>query len=211
MKRFAQTSRIGWWVAVLMLATLALSAATASASGVRHRHDRFYLRMFLGGGYTDWEADSRPKVTLDGTSGAFGIALGGAVAENFIIYGEAFGSAVTGPELKYGDVEGTFSEDISTSVTGFGPGIAYYFVPANLYLSGTLALSQMTLSEKGDEIAETEMGFGLNLMAGKEWWVSDNWGLGLAVQVYGGQMDDKGGSPTWSVRAFNVAFSATYN
>ena len=37
---------------------------------------------------------------------------------------------------------------------------------------------------ESDRIIETESGWGFSLSLGKEWWVSENWGLGLAGFVY---------------------------
>jgi hypothetical protein len=48
-------------------------------------------------------------------------------------------------------------------------------------------------------------------MLGKEWWISHDWGLGLALQVYGGSMDDQNDGETWTVGAFSIAASFTYN
>ncbi|HEX3698627.1 MAG TPA: hypothetical protein VH374_24865 [Polyangia bacterium] len=57
---------------------------------------------------------------------------------------------------------------------------------------------------------------------GKEWWVSDNWGLGLAGQVVLGSIKDSKilsgvgadapvSNASWTVAAFNVLFSASFN
>jgi hypothetical protein len=54
----------------------------------------------------------------------------------------------------------------------------------SFYVSGTFAFSQISLQdENNDEVADTEFGPGLSLVLGKEWWVSDNWGLGVAGQL----------------------------
>jgi hypothetical protein len=50
-------------------------------------------------------------------------------------------------------------------------------------------------------------------MIGKEWWVSDNWGLGIAGQFFAGRMNDSEapGAPTWETTAAALVFSATCN
>jgi hypothetical protein len=53
-------------------------------------------------------------------------------------------------------------------------------------------------------------------MAGKEWWVSDNWGLGAALQFHYGSMEDGpsgalGTSPRVHSNAFGLLFSSTFN
>jgi hypothetical protein len=50
---------------------------------------------------------------------------------------------------------------------------------------------------------------------GKEWWVSSNWGLGLAGRALLGAMKDRPlvneNVTTWRLAAFSLLFSATYN
>jgi hypothetical protein len=54
-------------------------------------------------------------------------------------------------------------------------------------------------------------------LVGKEWWVSDNWGLGLSGQMVPGTFRGKdpdltlGLVPSWKATAFSLLFSATYN
>jgi hypothetical protein len=50
-------------------------------------------------------------------------------------------------------------------------------------------------------------------MVGKEWWVSRNWGIGVAGQLVGASVKDSGAAvrPTWSVGSFAIAFTATFN
>jgi hypothetical protein len=56
----------------------------------------------------------------------------------------------------------------------------------------------------------TKTGFGFNLMVGKEWWVSDNWGLGVALQLLLAGAKDRDGTE-WDSGALAVLFTATHN
>ena len=67
----------------------------------------------------------------------------------------------------------------------------------------------MTLDVGDNDMAETELGFGMKLGAGYEWFVSKDVGLGLGLELLGGSVDDKG--TKWSVATLGLAFSATYN
>ena len=175
-----------------------------------HKHDGFYLRFFLGIGYTSMELEDA-DLTVSGAGGAFGIAAGVAVSENLIVFAEIFDDIAVNPKVKAGGMTGE-TEDISAGVVAVGAGVAYYIQPSNMYVSGTLSWGQLTVQQDGEEVAETEFGPGLSLMVGKEWWVSPNWGVGGALQVYGGRMKDKGeNAPTWATQAIAIAFSATYN
>src|SRR5262249_28220230 len=125
----------------------------ASAAPGYHEHDGFYLRLHLGVGGTRMTADD-PDVTISGAGGALGIAVGGAVAENLIIYGELLADIASNPDIKFGGFTSS-TEDTSAGVVGIGAGLAYYFMPINVYISGTVAASRLTASQHGDEVAHS--------------------------------------------------------
>ncbi len=175
-----------------------------------HRHDGFYLRFFLGLGYTSMNLEDA-DLTVSGVGGAFGIAVGYAVSENLIIFGELFDDIAVNPEIKMGGMT-LDTEDVNAGVVAIGAGIAYYIQPSNIYVSGTLSWGQLTVQQDGREVGESDFGPGVSLMVGKEWWVSNNWGLGAALQVYAGSMkDSQDGGPTWRTTAAAIVGSATFN
>ena len=96
-------------------------------------------------------------------------------------------------------------------MVGFGGGVAYFFMPINAYVSGTLSLSQLTVQENGRETGDTDSGPGLSVMAGKEWWVGQNVGVGVAAQAFFGTQPEKNSDVSWSTTAFAVVLSASYN
>jgi len=88
---------------------------------------------------------------------------------------------------------------------GVGPGVSYYFEALNLYTSFTLALTR--IFGKG---TNSELGLGTNLVVGKEWWLSTNWGTGVAVGLQTGIGNDKNwGSSTSMVPS--LLWSSTWN
>jgi hypothetical protein len=175
-----------------------------------HRHVGFYFRTWLGIDYLTLSASDADQ-ELSGAGGAAGFAFGGAVAENWILYGEVFDDLASDPELRSGGNTST-ADGVTAGVFAFGVGMARYFEPANMYVSVTIARSKIRIELDGGPAAETDFGLGVSAMAGKEWWVSDNWGIGFAVQAYVGEMKDQGPSPdSWIARALAIAFSATYN
>ena len=48
-------------------------------------------------------------------------------------------------------------------------------------------------------------------MVGKEWWASENWGLGMAADLVYSRIPDSSGSATWNGFGAGVLFSTTYN
>ncbi|GEJ56826.1 outer membrane beta-barrel protein [Anaeromyxobacter diazotrophicus] len=198
----------------LVALALALGAAGAQAqvqSPTSHRHDGFYLRLDLGLGYMHQkEPQTGGDLEISGAAGEFGVAVGGALQDNLILAGHLFGMSISDPKVSVGGVQQASSLSSSTLV-GIGPQLTYYFMPANVYVSGTLALTRLSTRNSGVD-GNSEWGGGLQLAVGKEWWVSDDWGLGVAAQLFGSSNKDQGtNAPTISTWGAAVAFSATYN
>jgi hypothetical protein len=102
-------------------------------------------------------------------------------------------------------------DDVWAYFGGFGPGITYYIMPENLYLSLSILLNLAIMNAEG-ESNKSKPGYGFNILAGKEWWVGAQWGLGIAIYGYynsQGHMDFD--ELTMSAFSFGVVFSATHN
>jgi hypothetical protein len=184
-----------------------------------HTHDGAYIRLHLGFGYTSmWTNTAGTSWKISGDSAAIGLAVGGAITENLIIYGALSGTTISNPDVSFGGVSGGTGNGDADSF-GFGGGVAYYIQPTNLYVAGTLLANQLQLSDSGGKATnETDFGFGIEGLIGKEWWVSENWGLGIAGRAHFASMKDKtsgmgltGTNATWKTGAFSLLFSATYN
>ncbi len=174
-----------------------------------HRHLGFALRLDGGPGYTSSTA-SVSDTTMKGGSFAFGLIIGGAVAENLILGADIWGTTVFSPTITQGTMS-VSPGNVSFDLTGIGLNVTYYFMPANVYVSLSPSISNLSLTIGGVS-ASTKNGFGMKLAVGKEWWVSDHWGLGAAAQFFFASNEDQGTNPpTWSSKAFAIAFSATYN
>ncbi len=175
-----------------------------------HTHDGFYMRLSFGFGGA---ASSGAGEKYSGGSFAFGAAFGGALTQHLILYGEFLLHAIPDPTRDgFGSSQTLGGTEVD--ILGFGPGVAYYFMPLNLYLSGTLLIQQVQLSDTNDSsnsVALTKTGIGCSLMVGKEWWVSDDWGLGVAAQLLLGSAKDPYSDAHWTSRGVAVMFSSTYN
>jgi hypothetical protein len=155
--------------------------------------------------------------TYSGVGATFGAAFGGAIAPNLILFGEFLGTSVADPAYDVsgsGGGSGSMSGDMT--LFGFGPGIAYYIEPINLYLSGTLAFSQVSFTDSSYgnyATSDTNWGVGASFVVGKEWWVARDWGIGLAGQLHLASMSDnvQGYDTRMTAAAFSLLFSATYN
>lgn len=134
------------------------------------------------------------------------------MTQNLILYG-AF-SVVGGGTTLHGDA--AQQEELRNATFSWfmlGGGVAYYLEPMNLFFSGTFGLSGFTVDDQyNSNVVDTDAGFGIDLLVGKEWWVSSSWGLGLAAQfIYGTAKDREPAVGRWNTLGGGLLFSATYN
>jgi hypothetical protein len=175
-------------------------------------HDGFFLRLAPGIGWNETSSDAGGNsLKMSGTSGLFNIGIGGAVAQDLILHLDLSGVSTQDPKVKLNgtDISSTVS---SSSTSMIGLGLTYYF-PSNFYLTGAVGLAE-SRNKSGGSTNKTDTGYGANVMVGKEWWVSDNWGLGIAGQFLYTNCPDKPsavGKPDVKSTSFGVLFSATYN
>lgn len=196
------------------LAVLLLLSTTATAqpdlqaeADVRHRG--LFLRVTPGVAASAATADDDgTDLALSGGAGRFGIAVGWAVSPRVILDVELLGHAVLGPELEIDGMTTETDDDVVWGVSYAGVG-ANYYLPSNLYLTGSLGAMMMTLETSDMDTAETDVGFGLKVGVGYEWWVASKVGLGVGVELLAGSVDD--GDARWGVATLGLAFSATYN
>jgi hypothetical protein len=210
--------------ALLLVTLLPLGAAAqevvpavpvAAASSTNHRHLGFFLRPELGLGYFS-TSESQGGVTLKASGGGLnlGFAIGGAVSEDFIMGAQVWDYVVDEPEVSLTgggfDVSGTAAGG-SAGLVGYGLLLNWYFMPSNWYLAVTPSFTRVVFSD-GTTDATSEWGFGVRAAVGKEWWVSDHWGLGVAGHLALSSNKDTGtDAPTLSTFCAGVSFSATYN
>lgn len=190
--------------------------AQAPAPGAR-THDGFFLRFLAGGGPGQLVVDDVLGSELKYTSpagGAFHFQIGGAVAENLILFGDVGGFALADPDVELGGASQP-GQNLDVTASGLGGGLCYYFMPANIYLSGSVLASRNSMTFQS-VTGESEAGPSLLVAAGKEWWVGPRWGLGVALMLELGSTRDQrdattGEKPRMTTRMFSVAFSATLN
>lgn len=186
-------------MAAIMLAVLVLPEWSHAGGGPKD-HRRFFLRLTLGGGYAS-SSDDETDVT--GIAGDFTAAVGGCVSENLALHGTLFGWSQSNPDV---DITGVGSGELDGSygMSGYGGGATYYFMPVNMYISGSAGVGYLTIDT--DLIDDTsDAGFAMDLSVGKEWWVGNSWGLGLAGAFGYFSIEDVSG---WELA---LRFSATFN
>ncbi|MGD0838920.1 MAG: hypothetical protein ABSB49_19975 [Polyangia bacterium] len=175
-------------------------------------HNSLFLQLTAGVGYlTASETVGGIGYTYSGAGFTISGAMGGAIAPNLILYGEILGTSIVDANLSGGGTSGYSGYDMT--LFGIGPGIAYYFEPVNVYLAGTLTLSKMFFSDTntGSPENDTDWGVGAAFKAGKEWWVTPRWGLGLAALLHVATMKDPSADNNLTALTFAVQFSASFD
>ncbi len=206
--------------AIVIFITLFTYNLFAEKTGI-NTHDGFFLRLSGGFGYTQTEIDALKDIKIKGVSNTYSFAIGYAVIENLIVEAEIFGSHTSDPDLS---PSGKFYEnDLNAISNGFGIGATYYLMPINIYASASVGFSRVILNlddsglfDDGSEQIKSEGGVGFSITVGKEWWVSDNWGLGVAgqfVYVYAKMKEEQEIPQSKETDSLSVGLllSATYN
>jgi hypothetical protein len=176
-----------------------------------HQHQGFYLSVQLPVGYRSTRgAAGAGDFDIGGAGPGLSLLAGGTVVPNLVVYGEFSTVMAPSPTLQ---VNGSSVEvpDATSSTSGFGVGVAYYLMPLNIYFGGSCLLSRSHVDIEDQTLFETDLGVGMTLRAGKEFWVSDHVGLGLGLEGRLGTMNDKDSTQELTSSALSAVLSATYN
>jgi hypothetical protein len=198
---------------VPQLAAAQMSAGSQDAGSTFQRHLGFFFRPELGFGYMNASTSlGGVDFSVKGSGAALGLAFGGAVSEGFIVGAQVWDVVASSPTITMGSTTVSTNSSTSAGVVGYGVLLNWYMQPSNIYLAVTPSLTRLVMDD-GTSSATTEWGFGLRGAVGKEWWVSDNWGVGVSGSLAFSSNKDSSasGAPTWSTVSFGIGVSATYN
>jgi hypothetical protein len=184
------------------------------------RHDGFMLRMVMAFGASNMsESFETPSLgdnsfEYSGFSLGLSLDLGASPIDDLVIHARFADLVNPSPSISMNGDDLGEAEDLSVIASMFGVGVTYYFMPINFYLTGAIGPSWISISDRTtDERQSSDLGFGLNVDIGKEWWVSDNWGLGAAGRFWLTTLEHQSDSSVpidYTLLGFGVAFSATY-
>jgi len=194
----------------IIIVTLLPLAASQALAGPRDHADGFFLRLSAGGGSASSEiSGGGDKLKLSGTAGDVDIAIGAIVAPNLALHGTLLGWSISDPDAEFNGADvGTADGDLTAA--GFGAGLTYYVMPANIYLTGTIGSGSLEF-DAGNLSGETDNGLILGFGIGKEWWVSDGWALGAAFGLTHHSFNDPDVDEPWSGTSYTLRFTATMN
>ncbi len=191
-----------------------LNKGSQAAKGA-HEHDGFLFRLIWGYGGGEVTVDDYigSDLHLKGINGMIRTQFGYSFGNSINLFLDYAGITVTESEVTWGDIkmENANTEYFSSQL---GLGISYYLMPSNFYIA--LSVCAVVSEFKGDLIDTQDVsGIGYFVSIGKEWWVSNNWGLGISLYYYQEKLDidDPVMSEKYKVesRSWGIAFTATFN
>lgn len=215
---------------LLMISSLPLpaSAERPEVRGGYDMHDGFFMRFSASAGYSMMRSDGNDPLQVEGLSGSFRASFGASLVPGLALHGDlgftnGFSTGVAGDDLQV-----TQQDGLALRVPTLGIGLTWY-TASHFYLTVSGSYAKLALAngrsstcwimcdakETRHNDSDSVEAVTVRLAAGKEWRVSESWGVGLQVSVevpffLGAARDDS----RWSqgagvVTGFGV--SATYN
>jgi hypothetical protein len=184
-------------------------SATDLFAGSRDHDGGFFLRLSTGLGYAQSEYADPSTIKLYGASGDMNFAVGMGVLPNLALHATMFGWVLSEPVAEVGGSSGEFPGE--ATVGSLGVGFTYYFMPINMYLSGSVGFTALQVEVLGAFEGETDLGPAFDVTLGKEWWVGGSWGLGVAGGFGYHSAPEKEVDENWSGYSLGVRFTATLN
>lgn len=198
---------------LLQWITMGIFTSQAFAGSMAQTHDGFFLNMALGfaGGSMDIKGDGY-KLENSGTTTLFNFRIGGCPIPNLAISADLQGVGMAGITQKMAGESQKADKDLTYTVSTLGLGTTYYipdlfFVGATISPSGSLRVAD----DNDEEDSQGDM-MGYSLRIGKEWWVSENWGLGVEFNYTHSTLSEVEDTDLdWVTNVYGVLFTATFN
>jgi hypothetical protein len=206
---------------VLLFATSCIFAKSAPKT-----HDGFFLNGVLGlgyGNYTEEYKNDGIKLQSEGSQIGLGIKVGAAIIQNFILHGNieitTFAEDLKAETWDQEKIDNILEKDNFVKTMFLGGGVTYY-LPSdlNIYLSASLGAVIYTeyyveFLGKRKKLSTHDSSVGFILSFGKEWWVNNELGIGVAASYKQSStnskfLDYKGDT---SFKAASIAVSLTFN
>ena len=216
--RHRSTSVLKSVIALVAQVGLTCLAAAPAGAGEPQEHDKFFTRASVGicAGNAELESGTF-RAKLDNPGLDVNVAVGYVVFPNLAVHGTLWGWGLNDPDVHISGQFGgtTVANHGILQMIAFGGGATYYVMPVNAYLSSSIGMGAFTGTDQLD--GQSNHGLAVDVTAGKEWWVNDDWGAGAAVSYSHVSADDNSLGPTtvprgtWTGTSWALRFTATFN
>jgi hypothetical protein len=194
--------------AVMLFLSLALGAG-AHAGEPRSHDGGFFLRVAPGVGFASSKFAEADEMEFRGLSGHADIAIGAMIRPNLAFHANVGGWTLDNPTLRINEREEDL-EDTSFALFSYGGGFTWYFGKSNVYVTAWGGAAELDFAQGGSE-ETSDTGFAAGFGVGKEWWVSDRWGIGVSVSGGYHSVPPGDAENNFKGPSFAVSFSATLN
>lgn len=209
------------WVFGALLASVGLAIfprpALARPERVDRHHEGFFARVSVGGGWQRLLAPDRGnELRTKGATITVEGALGLSVERNLVLHLTGHYWQMVAPRFRSDEREASGGKAASVV---FGPGLSYYFMPVNIYISGSLGLGFMFMERPAGvgrpgvpkRIFTSDGGWVLLVSAGKEFWVDREWAVGISAYFTLSNFPEPANLPVWAGPGFGLRVSATFD
>jgi hypothetical protein len=169
--------RVGAVLAAGCAAAMVFAAGSAKADP--QTHDGFYLQLDVGLGYLSTTAEVlNTEITYSGVTIPSALLIGGTVGP-VVIGGGFFGDYAPSPSAEVGGTSMEL-EDVSLTLIGIGVFADFYPDPhGGLHFQPFVGWGGLTASSEGRDSGSDPTGLVLAIGAGYDWWVADEWSIGV--------------------------------
>ena len=164
-----------------------LIACSVFAKSAPKTHDGFFLNGTAGFGYGNYLNEFNNegvKMESKGPQIETGFKIGGAIIPNLILHANINVNTILS-SIKASNKNGDEAQTSSNSfkVILFGAGVTYYLPSElNIFLSASAGIADYTeICALGESVSSHDDEFSFNLSAGKEWWINNEFGIGIAL------------------------------
>jgi len=204
---------------VVATACLTLPRDATAVGGASQEHDQsFFMRTSVGicaGNARDEGPGYQVKLENPGLD--VNIAAGYTVIPNLAVHATLWGWGLNDPDTHITSATGgvTLPNHGILQMIAFGGGATYFVMPINAYLSSSIGFGGFSGTDELD--GQSAHGLAVDVTAGKEWWVNDEWGAGAALSYSHVTADDNSLGPkgvpsgTWTGTSWALRFTATFN
>ena len=202
-----------------LLILVAIMTSLNFAASEPRTHDGGFLSIAIGMGYQsiNFVPDDIEEETdnIAGLATDIDVKLGGNVAYNTLLHLTLAGTTKTGTTDYNDDNE---YENIRVNMSLLGLGVTHYF-ENNIFITVSCGISEFHVNDdiavfsaiiQSNTSPDINNGFGFQVGGGKEWWVSDNWGIGASAALLYGFASNLADAKESSL-GITLRLSATWN
>ncbi len=183
------------------------------AASEPYTHDGLFVRGSVGGGKGTTTVDNDgSEYKVSDTTLEYHLALGGMIQPDVAVHATVFGWSMLYPSLDLdtdSELAGSVDiEDANLHLLAVGPGVTYYFMEPNVYLSSSVGLSRLYTAADSPKTDGT--GWAIDTSIGNEWWLTRGLGVGVAAG-FSYHSVPSGDGDAWNGTSFGIRFCATLN